>query len=369
MQVLHIACVAPPQSGGIGKVADTEVRLLLEHGVQSWLACPKTKLTDTSEHTIRLPAYSLGNASYLRGLKQRVNEADIVHLHYPYYGTAKSISRYKERGIIKKLAITLHMDAVANGLRGCLFDAHREYIQPNILKTADKLFVSSMDYALHSSYKNVTTSNPGKVVELPFGIDAGYFSPGPANKTRFTLPDDAFVVGNVSVQDRAHKFKGIELLIKSLCQTEDRVHLLLVGEGEMQASYRALADNLNLTNRVHFTGKLSRTDLLHAYRTMDVFAFPSTNGAEAFGLAMLEAMSVARPVIASNLPGVRHVAQDGGILIEPDNITVLAEAINQFANNRELVRHFSESARAQALKFTWDNHARQLIRQYQQLCA
>jgi len=369
MQVLHICCVAPPKGGGMGVVADQEVRSLRKKGVEAWLACPKVRGRQDIDYIIELPAFGFGNGSVLRGLSPRLKNADVVHLHYPFYGTAEELAYFKKKGIIKHLAMTLHMDAQADGARGLLFDLHRKYIQPKILAAADLVFVSSLDYAEHSSYKTYLDANPQKVVELPFGVDTDCFSCGEPNRNRFGIPGGSCVIGNVSVQDKAHMFKGIDLLIKAMVALPPHIHLLLVGDGNMQSSYRRLANELQVADRVHFAGRLNKEDLICAYRSMDVFAFPSTNNAEAFGLVVLEAMACGVPVIASELPGVRGVAQNAGYLIPPNNVKAFIDLINKLSADPELCHKFSEAARNKALQYSWEHHTVVLIEQYQKLCA
>ncbi|MDF1496531.1 MAG: glycosyltransferase family 4 protein [Patescibacteria group bacterium] len=369
MQILHISCVAPPKGGGMGAVADQEVRSLRQKGVEAWLACPKIKGRSKMEHIIELPSVGFGNGSFLLGLVPSLKNADVVHLHYPYYGTAEEVAYYKKKGIIKHLAMTLHMDAEADGMRGVIFDTHRKYIQPKVLSCADKVFVSSLDYAENSSYKSFLDTNAEKVIELPFGVDTEVFSCGAPNRSRFDIPSGCCVVGTVSVQDSAHKFKGIDLLIKAMAKLPEHVHLLLVGDGNMQSSYRGLANNLHINDRVHFAGKLSQEDLVCAYRTMDIFAFPSTSGAEAFGLAMLEAMACGKPIIASDLPGVRRVADGAGVIIRPNDLDELISAIKTMSEDPVRCKQHSESALAKSFKYSWSKHTDMLMEEYRKLCA
>ncbi len=355
--------------GGIGTVADREVRELRARGIEAWLACPKVKTRTGMDHVIELPAVSFGNASYLRGLKNAVKEADIVHLHYPYYGSAESLAYLKSKGHIKKLALTLHMDAKAGGLRGLFFNLHRKYIQPKILEQVDLAFVSSLDYAEHSSFNDFLHKYPQKIIELPFGVATDCFCAGSPARAKFDIPPGSFVIGTVSVQDEAHKFKGLDLLIKTMKGLPVSAHLLLVGDGDLQQNYKALANQLGVADRVHFAGRLSQEDLLCAYSTMDVFAFPSTSGAEAFGLAMLEAMSCGVPVVASSLPGVRKVAQEAGLLTRPSDGQSLLENLKKMQEDTEMRRRFADSARAKALRYSWPRHTDALITNYQKLCA
>ncbi|MFZ6015921.1 MAG: glycosyltransferase family 4 protein [Patescibacteria group bacterium] len=368
MQVAHICCVAPPMGGGMGQVADREVRGLRKHGVDSWLICPRDKKCRYDEHVIDLVCFGFGNAGRLIGLKKRLKEADVVHLHYPFYGTAGCVAAMRKLGIIKKLVITLHMDAFSNGYKGKLFDLHRKLLQDKILKTADAILISSKDYAEHSSFANLIAANDPRVRELPFGVDTDLFTIGLPHRDEFNLPAGSFVVGNVSVMDSAHPFKGLDVLIKSIAKLPSDVHLLLVGDGNRRAFYKNLAHELGIGGRVHFTGRLSNRDLIKAFQTMNLFAFPSTSKAEAFGLAMLEAMACGVPVIAADLPGVRALAKDCGCLVPKQNIDALSEAINKFHADNAMCRQYSSSARAKALQYSWERHIGELIKLYQNLC-
>ena len=102
---------------------------------------------------------------------------------------------------------------------------------------------------------------------------------------------------------------------------------------------------------------------------MDIFAFPSTSRAEAFGLALLEAMSCGVAPVASNLPGVRVLAQDTGLLVEPGSVHQLKDALLSFVNHPDQLKQSQESARQKALTYAWDGHIKLLINYYQSLCA
>jgi len=353
----------------MGAVAEKEVKLLRERGVQAWLACPKVPGREKQEHIIELRTLGFGNGGFMLGLLEPLKNADIVHLHYPFFGTAEMVAFYKYLKLVKRLVITLHMDAKGDGWRKIAFGLQRAVLQPKILSAADQLFVSSMDYALGSSYKAFASANPEKIIELPFGVDADYFSPGAVDLQKFQIPEGSFVIGSVSVQDKAHEFKGIDLLINSIKELPSNTHLLLVGSGNLQPNYRALAKNLGLESRVHFAGKLNKTDLLAAYRAMNIFAFPSTSGAEAFGLAMLEAMSCGVPVAASDLPGVRALAESAGLIVPPNDPAALAKAFNTLINEPSQLKNYSAEARAKALRYNWSDHITELVKNYQALCA
>ncbi|MEK7116533.1 MAG: glycosyltransferase family 4 protein, partial [Patescibacteria group bacterium] len=294
MRVIHIACVAPPQIGGIGQVAAFEVAQLRARGIDASLVSPTTQRF----------FWHFGNAAALdlRPIMEDVRNADIVHLHYPFYGTAGIVAQLRKRGVITRLVVTLHMDATARGLKGFYFDLHRRVAQSRILKMADALLVSSLDYARHSSFASLAD----RCYELPFGVDekrfAPYLTPSPLSFIR--RGGSVLFVGGM---DTAHAFKGVEVVLRAMTQMSQNVTLTLVGDGNLRHGYEKFARTLGISSRVKFLGRVSDAELPDVYRSADVFAFPSSSDAEAFGLAALEAQSSGVPVVASDLPGVRTV--------------------------------------------------------------
>jgi glycosyltransferase involved in cell wall biosynthesis len=119
--------------------------------------------------------------------------------------------------------------------------------------------------------------------------------------------------------------KGIENLIEAAVHIS-YAKFLLVGGGPELEPMRRFAARLGVTDRVVFTGQVTG-DLLPAYfAACDVFALPSVSRLEAFGIVALEAMATGKPVVVSDIPGVREVISDGkeGLVADPVNPEDLA---------------------------------------------
>jgi glycosyltransferase involved in cell wall biosynthesis len=370
MRIVHLACVAPPRIGGIGKVAAQEVELLRSRGVEAVLvsAVSRGALQRTpTDSVICLPTlWQIGNASQLApwALLPYLGSADVVHLHYPFYGTDLEVDFFKFFGAIKKLVVTLHMDADVSGWRGILNRLHRHTVQELVLRSADALLVSSLDYAQHSSFKKFVSS---KMHELPFGVDEARFCPGERQPESFGLPAEAKVVTFVGGMDKPHAFKGVDILLKAVAQLPRDIWCLLGGDGELRPGFEKLAQKLGIADRVRFIGRVADEDLPDVYRCGDVFAFPSVSGAEAFGLVALEAQACGVPVVASDLPGVRTVVADKetGLLTPPANSNELAAHLRLMLENPEMRRVMGEAARKRVIeKFTWKKHLDGLLKIY-----
>lgn len=387
MKVVHVCCIAPPESGGMGAVAYQEVLNLHKLGVDAILVAPSVipnvgeesaKLMNLGESAkpviVRLPALRIGNVARLKGLDEIVKDADVVHLHYPFYFTAGMITRWRRQNKIKHLAITLHMDATDKGWRWLAAELHRKFFQKRVLDAADLLLVSTLDYAKHSSF--APWVNNSRLHELPFGVDTNVFRPsvilsaGEGSAKLMNLGESAkLVIGMVGVMDRAHPFKGVDVLLRAVAKLPSNVHVKLVGDGDRRSDYEKLAKELGLNERAHFVGRLEQGKLVEALQGMDIFAFPSTSGAEAFGLAMLEAMACGVPVVASDLPGVRAVAKDAGLIATVNNPDALADGLRRLLDDPATRHSFALAARDKALRYNWDNHSQTLLKYYQQLCA
>jgi glycosyltransferase involved in cell wall biosynthesis len=94
-----------------------------------------------------------------------------------------------------------------------------------------------------------------------------------------------------------------------------------------------------------------------------VVVLPSINQGEAFGLVLLEAMACSKPVIASNLPGVRSVFKNGnqGLLVKPGDVKDLVKKIKVILTDDQLAKRMGRAGRSLVInKYTWDKVGRRL---------
>ena len=361
MKIAIVSPVFPPYRGGIGTAAYTEALELSRRGHEVAVFVPRQrgeKKDRTQKENFRLfrlrPFFRYGNAAFLPQLFWKIKNFDAVHLHYPFFGGAEPVSFYFRKKRKTKFIITYHHDVVASGWLGKLFKWHTKNWMPKILSRADKIIVSSMDYAEHSNVKEMVAQNPEKFVELPFGVDTEKFSPAPARDEllrKLGIKKGERIVLFVGGLDRAHYFKGLEVLIKAKTQVAN-AKILVVGDGDLRPRYEKMAADFKMAEKIIFAGSVSLEDLPDYYRLADVVVLPSLDGSEAFGIVLIEAASCGKPVIASNLPGVRSVIDYGanGFTFLPGNVRQLAEKINYLLDNPETAKEFGENGRTKVLE-------------------
>jgi len=154
-------------------------------------------------------------------------------------------------------------------------------------------------------------------------------------------------------------WKGFQIVIQSLVELED-FYYVLIGDGDYLNELRGLVKSLNLEERVLLMGSIEHKNLPDYLAMADIFVQPSI-GHEAFGITIIEAMSMSIPVVASNNGGIKDIIIDGinGYLFEINNIEEMIEKIKICYEFKERI---SEEARKDVLsKFTWTSSMDKLI--------
>jgi glycosyltransferase involved in cell wall biosynthesis len=151
----------------------------------------------------------------------------------------------------------------------------------------------------------------------------------------------------VGVVGRLVPIKALDLLITAMASLPD-AHLVVVGDGDERAALEATARRLGLTERVHFTGWWK--DIPGVMSDLDVVALSSRN--EGTPVALIEALASARPVVATDVGGVRHVVHDGedGLLVPPGDADALASALRTLLADEGLRRRFGEVGRERVVR-------------------
>jgi glycosyltransferase involved in cell wall biosynthesis len=131
--------------------------------------------------------------------------------------------------------------------------------------------------------------------------------------------------------------KDQKTLIKSLVNLSEEIHLVLVGQGDRLKDMKKLVSKLNLTRRVHFLG--IRTDIERILKTSDIIALSSHW--EGFGLVAVEGMAAGKPVIASNVDGLREVVEGAGLLFEKGNSMEFSKLVFKLLENQNFYDEIS----------------------------
>jgi len=244
-------------------------------------------------------------------------EADIIHLHFPW---PMADIAYLAAHTRKPTVVTYHADIQRQRQ---LLAMYRPLMH-RFLGSVDRIVATSPQYAATSE---VLRRYPEKVEVVPLGLAPGYYP----------VPDDALMR---SWRERIggpfflfvgvfRYYKGLQVLIEAIRRTG--YPLVLVGDGPLTEEIRAQVAQCGATN-VHFAGRVSEVDKMALIRLSRALVMPSPNRAEAFGMSLLEAAMMGKPMITCEIgTGTSFVNVHGqtGLVVAPDNPTELAEAMHE----------------------------------------
>jgi phosphatidyl-myo-inositol alpha-mannosyltransferase len=215
------------------------------------------------------------------------------------------------------------------------------------------------------AYNYVNKYFPSDYTLIPNGIDPHHFNSQ-------VLEIDKFRDGKINILfvGRMEKRKGFDYLWKAYQMVKQEIpgcRLITVGPGtRLRNKYEKRINRARL-NDVIFSGYVHYDELPRYYKTADIVCFPNI-GWESFGIVLLEAMSIGKPIVASSIDGFTSVLTDGieGITVPPMNVEKLAEAILKLTKDEKLRNEMGAHGISRAQQFDWSIISRILLDFYTQ---
>ena len=175
-------------------------------------------------------------------------------------------------------------------------------------------------------------------------------------RSQWAIPGDAvtflYCAKFISKKRPPDLINALDLAVKRLGQGEGRIHLLMVGDGELRPECESIAAAGNLP--VTFTGFLNQGEIVKAYVASDCLVLPSDNG-ETWGLVVNEAMACGIPAIVSDQVGCHPDLIDTGRTGEAfpcGDIERLADLLLSFVSSPERLREMGVHARKKVAEYT-----------------
>ncbi|SHJ93696.1 glycosyltransferase family 4 protein [Desulforamulus aeronauticus] len=363
-----------PYVGGVVRSIEIFTEELKQLGHEVYIFAPNYPGLPEEEDVFRFPSIPSTYKGFYLGLpfSTRLEEflnshpLDIIHVHSPFI-----LGRLGAR-IAKKLDIpvvfTYHT----------LYDQYTHYVP--LIKDLSKEFTRKVTVSFCNQCDLVITptqiicthiENMGvksNIRWLPTGIDLTEFSSLDRTwlKKKFGLDPGEPVLLFVG---RAAKEKNIPFVIDGFAKILEQYHkasLVIVGEGPETLNLKKYVKELALSERVFFTGNLSRVDLVNAYGGADLFVFSSAT--ETQGIVIAEAKAAGLPVVAVNAFGVANMVSDGedGYLVAMDR-QAFSEQIMNLLKDDELRLCLAKRAVENAKQFSSRLCAQKLVQYYQEL--
>jgi glycosyltransferase involved in cell wall biosynthesis len=210
------------------------------------------------------------------------------------------------------------------------------------LDRATGFWASDVDVAVSDFVLSHMRRQPrrGRLIRIYNGVDLSLYTGSP----RF--PNGEAVT--IAYGGRLIDGKGVDVLLRGFAAGAARegARLRIAGDGAARPMLQGLAAGLGLNSAVEFTGWAF--DMPSFWRTCDIAAMPSEGCVESFGMAAVEAMACARPVIVTANGALPELVDDGvtGFVVPPGDAGALADALVSLTRDPEKRRAAGSAARA-----------------------
>ena len=368
---MKIALVSPydlAYPGGVGRHVAGLARQFRLMGHQTAIIAPSSADRDESDEdgiyrigrvtavptngSIARITLSLRMASRVRQILSR-EQFDVVHLHEPLMPalppTVLKCSQSVNVG-------TFH----AFRQSSYTYFYGRPYLRRIFTRLDGRIAVSTAAWEYIGSYF------PQTYAIIPNGVDLSRFESAVEPIERFM--DDRL---NIVFVGRMEKRKGLAYLIRAypaIKRRFPRCRIIVVGhEGRHGQQYRRYVENHDFSDIV-FVGSVSDDELPRYYATADVFCAPSTGG-ESFGMILVEAMAMGKPIVASSIEGYRQVVTHGvhGLLVPPKDERALATAICELLEQPELRARYGAAGLHASHAYSWEHVASRVLTYYDEV--
>jgi len=341
-QMWHEVKVIAPEAKGVSGFGDR------------FIPIGKPRPIPVAGSTIRV-TISLRLASQIKAVLEE-EDFDVIHLHEPFMPMlCTAVLRFSRAANIG----TFHACEGKPGYN-VAWPISRIMLRRRTRKLHGKIAVSKSAMKFAQRYVH------GDYDIIPNGIDLGHFSPD-------VSPIDEFCDGklNILFVGRLEKRKGVKYLLGAYQQVKREIgnlRLIIVGPGTiLRRKYERQVRRTGLEDVV-FVGHVSYDELPRYYKAADVFCAPAT-GRESFGIVLLEAMALGKPIVATNIEGYSNVLTDGaeGLLVPPEDEERLAQALITLLSDGSLRRQMGDKGRLKAQEYSWEKVAQRVLNHYMKI--
>lgn len=264
-------------------------------------------------------------------------QPDIIVAHAPVPGMLETTASQAKN---IPLVVTYHTGSMLKGRRApdMLIRRYESLVLPRILRKAS-MIICVADFVQRSAF--IRPYSYKSVVITP-GVDARLFEPRQAPTA------GGHRLMHVGGLRAGEQHKALDTSLRVVAALKPRypdVQLAIVGDGDQQHHYEALAEALGIAGSVEFCGRLQGQELVRAYQYADILIVPSRKDVRP--LVVVEAMACGVPIVASTAEGIPDLVNDGefGFLVEPDDISGFAAKVSELFNDDALAKRFSERGR------------------------
>ena len=288
-------------------------------------------------------------------------DPDVVNGHLPVPYMADVAARVCDD---RPFVLTYHNDAVGiTNITKLLVRAYYEFLGKGTIERAKRIIATSQHYVALSPHLKAYGD---KTDAIPPGVDTETFNPNVYSgyiRDKYGL--DGGIILFVGQLSKAHRHKGLDILIRAVRDLDQKTALVVVGGGNWLSHYAADARRVGVAGRVIFAGIVPEGEMPLYYRGADVTVLPTLTDAEGFGMVLAEANACGRPVIGTRVGGIPSLIRDqyNGLLVGPGDLRALVNAIKNILSDADRAETLGHNGREMvSSEFTWDQAVARTVR-------
>ncbi len=350
MKVLH-TCLSRSW-GGLEMYSIQTARQLINNSIETDLLCYKDSRVQKEAMRENISVIISGYRNYFQISEYfkvsntlKKNRYDIIHSH-----VSKDLWLMVPSLKISKLSTPLLLTKQMGS-----YIIKKDFLHKWIYKRVDLALAISK--VISKNLVDTTPLTGNKIELLHNSIDTARFNPDKVDRNlvrkEFRIKDDELLIGMIARFSPGKGHEEFILAANDILHKYDNVRFMVVGEpskGEdnYASEIKTMAAGLDILDKIIFTGY--RKDTPEVLAALDIFVFPSH--AEAFGIALAEALSMGIPSVCSNSDGVLDIAVDNetSFLFEKKNWVDLKEKLERLINDEKLRNEFSKASRKRAVE-------------------
>jgi glycosyltransferase involved in cell wall biosynthesis len=372
---VKVVIVAPyfyPRVGGVEVYTVNIARQLKAMGWEVAVVTTGTRSTQVPESIEGITVHRLrtlvrvSNTPIGLGWRRRLRrifeleQPDLINAHTPVPYLADMAQRESDA---VPFVLTYHNDLAKDSLVASIIVrlAHLTLIR-RTLRGSTRIIATSEFYVRQSPHLK---QHQAKIRLVSPGVDLSRFNPeveiGPGLLSHFAGRRVILFVGSLN---RSQQHKGLDTLIGAFSRINAKhpeTRLVIVGTGDGTPIYKSLAAAAGVLGEIEFTGYVDDDELAQYYRIAAVFAMPSTNRSEGFGMTYVEASATGTPVVGCSVGGVPFAVRhnETGLLVEPNDVEGLSSTLLRILEDDQLAARLAEAgAERAAREFAWPRAGR-----------
>ena len=374
MRILNVNMSLDPVSGGGTAERTLQIsRSLVRAGLQCDVLTINSNLNDERKEQLSginlIVLECLVERYYIPKLSQRiikdaVANADIIHLmnHWTILNALVYLSARRQ----KKPYVVCPAGALPLFGRSQKFKyLYNNFIGNSIISNANGHVAIAVNEIGHFQQYGV---EPDKVSLIPNGINTEDFKSSDVDNFRrkFGLNDSPFIL----FVGRLNAIKGPDLLLyafRNLNEAFNDYHLVFAGpDGGMLSELKEKSEEMEIANRVHFTGYLGGEEKSSAYCAASLLAIPSRQ--EAMSMVVLEAGIMGTPVLLTDQCGFDEVERIGGGRVVSASVEGLQNGFSEILNNPDKLKSMGSNLKKHVIdNYTWEKIINKYIHLYRRV--